>query len=159
VPGQPQSPDPQKELSQGRSQSIYGAWFNLLDESNTAPNPRDTSDVSFPPNNYYTELMAKFLNFSQLPPAKRVALIFGHRPKRQKHVSAFDVELASGCKAPGLFCKNHLYDQLAFNQNYIVGTFRCRVPQFPITYIKLKIYDIFLELPDTKDVTGHERRL
>jgi uncharacterized membrane protein (UPF0127 family) len=25
----------------------------------------------------------------------------------QKHVSAFDVELASGCKAHGLFCKNH----------------------------------------------------
>jgi zinc protease len=24
----------------------------------------------------------------------------------QKHVSAFDVELASGCKAPGLYCKN-----------------------------------------------------
>jgi hypothetical protein len=24
----------------------------------------------------------------------------------QQYVSAFDVELASGCKAPGLFCKN-----------------------------------------------------
>ncbi len=30
----------------------------------------------------------------------------------QKHVSAFDGELASGCKAPGLFCKNQCYDEV-----------------------------------------------
>jgi hypothetical protein len=30
-----------------------------------------------------------------------VALIIGHKPKRQKHVSALIVGFATGCKAPG----------------------------------------------------------
>jgi len=40
-------------------------------------------------------------DLSQPLPAKRVNCFFGHKPKKQKHVSAFNVELATGCKAPG----------------------------------------------------------
>jgi hypothetical protein len=29
--------------------------------------------------------------------------------RRQKHISAFNVEVATGCKVPGLFGKNKLF--------------------------------------------------
>jgi hypothetical protein len=35
-------------------------------------------------------------------PLGREASTFGHRPKRQKHVSALNGALATGCGAPGL---------------------------------------------------------
>jgi hypothetical protein len=48
------------------------------------------------------------LIWSQRPPAKRVAWISGHRPERQKHVSALIVAVVTGCIAPGLKTTNQL---------------------------------------------------
>ena len=42
---------------------------------------------------------------SQRPPVKRAALIFGHRPKSQQHVSAANGALATACQARGLHGK------------------------------------------------------
>ena len=45
---------------------------------------------------------------NQRPLAKQVAWIFGHRTKiQEKDGSTFCVELATGCKAPGFYGKNH----------------------------------------------------
>jgi hypothetical protein len=41
--GQPRSPGPREGMSQRTSQCITGAWSSLLDESNMASRPRNTS--------------------------------------------------------------------------------------------------------------------
>jgi hypothetical protein len=54
-----------------------------------------------------------FLNYDTA--SERVAWIFGHRPKRQKHISALTGALATGCKASGLNGKKPLL--VTFRQN------------------------------------------
>jgi hypothetical protein len=53
---------------------------------------------------FLTQPEAGGLNLS----ARALLWIFGHRPKRQKHIGALIGALATGCKASGLYGKKPL---------------------------------------------------